>query len=78
MIKKKVSLSFLGLKNHIPVSPPGNDPRYRSTGWSQMTEQDTNGTTPDRVFLSIKREVKTRPIYDCRCDERLEPTYDEL
>jgi hypothetical protein len=26
----------------------------------------------------MKREVKTRPIYDCRCDERLEPKYDEF
>ena len=22
-------------------------------------------------YESIKRELKTRPIYDCRCDERL-------
>jgi hypothetical protein len=22
-------------------------------------------------YESIKREVKTRPIYECRCDERL-------
>ena len=25
------------------------------------------------IIKSIKRELKTRPIYDCRCDERLEP-----
>ncbi len=30
------------------------------------------------IIKSIKRELKTRPIYDCRCDERLEPKYDEL
>ncbi len=24
------------------------------------------------IIKSIKRELKTRPIYDCRCDERLE------
>jgi hypothetical protein len=24
-------------------------------------------------YESIKRELKTRPIYECRCDERLEP-----
>ncbi len=30
------------------------------------------------LFKSIKRELKTRPVYDCRCDERLEPKYDEL
>jgi hypothetical protein len=25
----------------------------------------------------MKREVKTRPIYDCRCDERLETKTEE-
>jgi hypothetical protein len=25
------------------------------------------------IIKSIKRGVKTRPIYDCRCDERLNP-----
>jgi hypothetical protein len=30
------------------------------------------------IFKSIKRELKTRPIYDCRCDERLEPKCDEF
>jgi hypothetical protein len=25
------------------------------------------------IIKSIKREVNTRPTYDCRCDERLEP-----
>jgi hypothetical protein len=34
-----------------------------------------------RVFLfiikSIKREVKTRPMYGCRCDERLKPEGEE-
>jgi hypothetical protein len=32
-----------------------------------------------RLFIikSIKRELKTRPTYDCRCDERLEPKNDE-
>ena len=25
-------------------------------------------------YESIKRELKTRPIYVCRCDERLKPT----
>jgi hypothetical protein len=29
------------------------------------------------IITSIKREIKTRPIYDCRCDERLEPKDDE-
>ncbi len=29
------------------------------------------------IIKSIKREVKTRPIYDCRCDERREPKDDE-
>ncbi len=29
------------------------------------------------MIKSIKRELKTRPIYDCRCDERLEPKDDE-
>jgi hypothetical protein len=26
---------------------------------------------------SLKEELQTRPIYDCRCDERLEPKNDE-
>ncbi len=25
----------------------------------------------------MKRELKTRPIFDCRCDERLNPKDDE-
>ena len=25
----------------------------------------------------MKRELKTRPIYDCRCDERLKPNDEE-
>jgi hypothetical protein len=29
------------------------------------------------IIKSIKRERKTRPIYDRRCDERLEPKDDE-
>ncbi len=29
------------------------------------------------IIKSIKRELKTRPIYDCRCDERLELKDDE-
>jgi hypothetical protein len=29
------------------------------------------------IIKSIKREQKTRPIYDCRCDERLKPKDDE-
>jgi hypothetical protein len=34
---------------------------------------------PGAVFLikSIKRELETRPTYDCRCDERPEPKDDE-
>ncbi len=30
------------------------------------------------IIKSINQEVKTRPIYDCRCDERLEPKNDEF
>ncbi len=29
------------------------------------------------MFIIIKREVKTRRIYDFRCDERLKPKDDE-
>ncbi len=29
------------------------------------------------IIKSIKRDLKTRPIYDCRCVERLEPKDDE-
>ena len=28
-------------------------------------------------YESIKREIKTRPIYECRCDERLKPKGEE-
>ena len=28
-------------------------------------------------YESIKRELKTRPIYDCRCDERLKTKVEE-
>jgi hypothetical protein len=28
-------------------------------------------------YESIKRELKTRPIYDCRCDERLKTKGEE-
>ncbi len=28
-------------------------------------------------YESIKRELKTRPIYECRCDERLKTTDQE-
>jgi hypothetical protein len=39
------------------------------------------GVMGEYVFLfiikSTKRELKTRPIYDCRCDERLKPKDDE-
>ena len=31
------------------------------------------GVTPTKVvyYESIKRDLKTKPIYECRCDERL-------
>jgi len=29
------------------------------------------GTAPVLYYESIKRELKIRPIYECRCDERL-------
>jgi hypothetical protein len=40
------------------------------------------GRTCDHYYLfvyyeSIKREVKTRPIYECRCDERLKTKVEE-
>jgi hypothetical protein len=28
-------------------------------------------------YESIKRELKTRPIYECRCDEGLKPKVEE-
>jgi hypothetical protein len=28
-------------------------------------------------YESIKRELKTRPIYECRCDERLKTKVEE-
>ena len=28
-------------------------------------------------YESIKREIKTRPIYECRCDERLKTKAEE-
>jgi hypothetical protein len=32
---------------------------------------EKKGLHRDRYYESIKRELKTRPIYECRCDERL-------
>ncbi len=29
-------------------------------------------------YESIKRELKTRPIYECRCDERLKTKTEDL
>ena len=28
-------------------------------------------------YESLKRELKTKPIYDCRCDERLKTRVEE-
>jgi len=29
-------------------------------------------------YQSIKREVKRRPVYECRCDERLQSKVEEI
>ena len=29
-------------------------------------------------YESIKRELKTKPIYECRCDERLKTRVEEM
>jgi hypothetical protein len=34
-------------------------------------------STSPFIIKSIKRDLKTRPIYDCRYDERLKPEDDE-
>ncbi len=39
--------------------------------------RENSGLLQGFIMKSIKREVKTRTIYDCRCDERLEPKDDE-
>ena len=41
-----------------------------------------NSIKPPRVFIvvyyeTIKRDLKTRPIYECRCDERLKTKVEE-
>ncbi len=45
--------------------PAGTD-----DGWGVLT---VRGKKKKLIFVkSINRELKTRPTYDCRCDERLE------
>ena len=36
------------------------------------------GTAPILYYESIKRELKIRPIYECRCDERLKTKVKEF
>ena len=44
----------------------------------RVQKQDQHGPVCLFVYYkSIKRELKTRPIYDCRCDERLKPKGEE-
>jgi hypothetical protein len=47
----------------------------------ETKKRDLNMLKKDNAFRFIikssKQELKTRPIYDCRCDERLEPKNDE-
>ncbi len=41
---------------------------------------DTHRDTDETFFVyyeSMNRELKTRPIYECRCDERLETKTEE-
>jgi hypothetical protein len=41
---------------------------------------DTRRDTDETFFVyyeSMNRELKTRPIYECRCDERLETKTEE-
>jgi hypothetical protein len=47
-------------------------------GWREVSRIVRKGNH-EKLFIikSIKRELKTRPIYDCRCDERLKPKDDE-
>ena len=42
-------------------------------GLSERLVRDTSGI----YYESMKRELKTRPIYDCRCDERLKTKAEE-
>ncbi len=48
------------------------------TLFSPMCPNASEGTEKNVVYYeSIKRELKTRPIYECRCDERLKTKAEE-
>ncbi len=45
-----------------------------------MKDKERKGVTQNRVFVyyeSIKRELKTEPMYECQCDERLKSRVEE-
>ncbi len=58
----------------------GTDFHRLSTRTNPTKDEKSNKVRNLQLFIikSINRELKTRPIYDCRCDERLEPKYDEF
>jgi hypothetical protein len=52
--------------------------RFEKDNFSDIERSSWYGCLLFRFIIkSIKRDLKTRPIYDCRCDERLEPKDDE-
>ena len=42
-----------------------------------MSCGELDGVSSRVYHESIKREIKTRPIYECRCDERLKAKHEE-
>ncbi len=46
---------------------------FCSDGWRRTRGCWSRGNNIVVYYESIKRELKTRPIYECRCDERLKP-----
>ena len=52
--------------------------RLLLSGWTRTLNCGTGIVHCWVVYYeSIKRELKTRPIHECRCDERLEPKGEE-
>jgi hypothetical protein len=68
--------SFFSFFGRVPIE----DRTHREVGSSRDPDLKVRSRSHVVYYETIKREVKTRPINVCRCDERLktkveEPTY---
>jgi hypothetical protein len=55
----------------------GCDNRFLCTSVSEEEGKGSPGSGGFVIYESIKRKVKTRPLYECRCDERLKTKAEE-